>query len=422
MNGLMMWLSMMVGAWLQVTADDLDRKPIEYGAGQGSNAISRLQKELEAGTRQLTWDPKLGYLPALLQELGVVPETQTLVFSKTSFQRNKIAPESPRALYFNDEVYIGYCLGGELLEISVADSRYGTEFYSLSRERDRPKIRRQTEECLICHASSATRQTPGHLLRSVYPDRAGLPLLAMGSHRQDPTLPWEKRLGGWYVSHSPKELLHLGNLAFDGELNPDRVAEVREASQIDFLVLAERDDYLRTSSELLAHALLAHQVHVHNALARLSLDTQIALYQERMLNQELGDPVEQRRDSTTRRIRGLTGELVKALLWVQEVAPPAMDLESPLAKAFSSQGPHDQRGRGLRQLAGEGRRLFRYPCSYLIYSSAVLEMPEEAKRELVGQLQGVLLAPTPETEGYLTPLERQSLIEILSETWPLWPK
>jgi len=34
------------------------------------------------------------------------------VFSQTSFQLRKISPQRPRAIYFNDDVYVGWVRGG----------------------------------------------------------------------------------------------------------------------------------------------------------------------------------------------------------------------------------------------------------------------------------------------------------------------
>ncbi len=53
---------------------------------------------------------------SVLAALRVPVSSQTLVFSKTSFQYPKISPERPRALYYNDDVYVGQVHDGRLLE------------------------------------------------------------------------------------------------------------------------------------------------------------------------------------------------------------------------------------------------------------------------------------------------------------------
>jgi hypothetical protein len=78
--------------------------PINYRAENLSDPIAKLQKQLDLGEVTLTYEPGHGYLRSVLAALRVPVSTQTLVFSKTSFQYPKISPERPRALYYNDDV------------------------------------------------------------------------------------------------------------------------------------------------------------------------------------------------------------------------------------------------------------------------------------------------------------------------------
>ena len=100
-------------------AADFEQEPIRYSNSEPKNAVTRLQEQLDQGRVQLTYDTKFGYLPAVLAALKVPASSQGLVFSKTSLQRQRIAPKTPRAIYFNDDVYIGYCQYGDLLEVST---------------------------------------------------------------------------------------------------------------------------------------------------------------------------------------------------------------------------------------------------------------------------------------------------------------
>jgi hypothetical protein len=104
-------------------ADGFDQPPIEYSTAQPSNSVSELQGRIEAGKSAVKYEDRLGYLRTVLEELKIPIDSQVLVFSQTSLQRHLITPETPRAIYFNDDVYIGYCHNGEVLEISTADSR-----------------------------------------------------------------------------------------------------------------------------------------------------------------------------------------------------------------------------------------------------------------------------------------------------------
>src|SRR5690242_10080847 len=81
--------------------------PINYRSSDVGDPVAKLEKQLETGEVTLTYDDDQGYLRSVLALLKVPVISQTLVFSKTSFQYPKIGPEHPRALYYNDDVYVG---------------------------------------------------------------------------------------------------------------------------------------------------------------------------------------------------------------------------------------------------------------------------------------------------------------------------
>src|SRR3954463_2140003 len=85
----------------------IEVEPINYLTAEVDDPIARLQKKMDAGVATLSYDEKRGYLPAVLDLLKVPKSSQVLVFSKTSFQHAKISRTRPRALYFNDETYVG---------------------------------------------------------------------------------------------------------------------------------------------------------------------------------------------------------------------------------------------------------------------------------------------------------------------------
>ena len=112
-------------------AADLDAAPIHYATAPPHNAVARLQQRIESGEVKLDFDDEHGYLESLLRALNVPESSQVLVFSKTSLQRHRIGPKTPRAVYFNDDIAVGFCLRGDVLELSAADPRLGTAFYTL---------------------------------------------------------------------------------------------------------------------------------------------------------------------------------------------------------------------------------------------------------------------------------------------------
>jgi hypothetical protein len=71
--------------------------PIYYRTAPLTDPVAKLQEQLANGQATLQYDPDHGYLRSVLKLLKVPIYSQTLVFSKTSFQYKKISPEHPRA-------------------------------------------------------------------------------------------------------------------------------------------------------------------------------------------------------------------------------------------------------------------------------------------------------------------------------------
>ena len=69
--------------------DGFEQPPINYKTAPAENVVTALQKRIDAGRAKLKFTEDLGYLPAILKELNVPPSSQILVFSKTSFQRER---------------------------------------------------------------------------------------------------------------------------------------------------------------------------------------------------------------------------------------------------------------------------------------------------------------------------------------------
>src|SRR6185503_18109094 len=113
-------------------AADYEQPPISYSSARAEDPAAMLDRAVSAGKVQLARDEKRGYLESLLRELKIPVSSQTLVFSKTSFQRDRISPQRPRAVYFNGDTYVGYVPGGDVIEIASTDPKLGTTFYTIS--------------------------------------------------------------------------------------------------------------------------------------------------------------------------------------------------------------------------------------------------------------------------------------------------
>jgi hypothetical protein len=406
------------GGLCWAAGDDFERAPIAYSTSEPVNDVAKLQARLERGEESLERDEKLGYLPALLEALNVPISSQMLVFSKTSLQRSRISPRRPRAIYFNDDVYVGFCQSGDVLEVSCADPNLGAVFYTIDQKTpDAARLVRQMENCLVCHSSSRTEGVPGHLARSLYVSTSGEPILSGGSYSVDHRTPVAQRWGGWYVTGTHGEQQHLGNLVV-----ADREVElpVNNAAGQNVTALDERlsvDSYPSAHSDIVALMVLEHQILVHNRLTNANFEARRALYYQDEMNRALGEPEGSRLESVTRRIESAGNELVEALLLVGEAElSGAIEGTSGFAAEFSQLGPCDARGRSLRELDLK-TRMFRYPCSYLIYSRSFDALPDEM-RDYVWQRLADVLSGRCDDEGFkhLSSADRQAIFEILRDT------
>lgn len=421
-------LTLLFLGYASVTAslaqDSFEQPPVSYSASTPENCVTELQQRLETADSQLTYDDHFGYLKSVLAELDIPVESQVLVFSKTSLQLRRISPRTPRAIYFNDNAYVGFCQSGDVMEVSAVDPELGAVFYTLD-QRDAegtPRFSRQTDNCLICHSSSRTEGVPGHLVRSLHVDKGGHPLLTAGSRNVNHTTPIEQRWGGWYVTGEHGEQKHLGNLITDDDDDPDRIDNSAGQNVRSLDDRFRTDRYPSPHSDIVALMVLEHQVLVHNRLTSASFTTRQALAYDEMMRKMLDKPDGTCLESTTRRIHSAGDKLVEALLLVDE-APLTANYRgtSGFADVFIARGPRDTRGRSLRDF-DLTRRLFRYPCSYLIYSDAFAQLPDEVRTYVWQRLAEVLTGKDQSEEfAHLTPEDRQAIIDILHETMPDLP-
>lgn len=402
-------------AWGQ---DRFDAAPIAYSTATPDNPVSALQAAMAGGTATLAHDAQFGYLKTLLEALKIPVESQVLVFSKTSLQQRYIAPTSPRALYFNDDTYVGTVPQGDLIEISTADSALGAVFYALPQApADKPAILREREDCLQCHSGSLTNGYPGHLFRSVYPDAQGYPILKAGSHRTTQDSPFKQRWGGWYVTGTHGALRHMGNAIAapteqDATLDPEP-----GANRVELDARVPRENYLSAHSDIVALMVLIHQVQVHNLITQAGFDTRLALWDQSIMDDMLKTPNSPPSDSTRRRIAHAGDKLIDGLLFVGEAT-----FEGPIAgtsgftETFAARGPRDSQGRSLRDFDLQ-HRLFAYPLSYLIYSEQFDGLPEQMKIYVYRRLWDILTGVDKSARyDHLGGARRDAIRQILCET------
>jgi hypothetical protein len=396
-------------------ATDYERPPISYASAQTQDIIAPLIERIRAGKFVLAHDNKHGYLESLLKELQIPRSSQVLVFSKTSLQRQRISPKTPRAIYFNDNVTVGFCLRGDVLEVAAADPNLGTVFYTLDQDETHGvRFTRQTESCLICHGSSSNQGFPGHLIRSVSADRPGELVLSRGTKRVDHSTPFKERWGGWYVTGTSGKQQHLGNRVFNGRFDDEGEGGGNLTDLKSYFTV---DNYLEPGSDLVALMVLEHQGEAHNRLTRANYLTRLALVEQGEMNRILGNSTSERSDGITRRIERACETVVEYLMFCEEakLSEPVRGA-SEFANEFQARGPFDSKGRSLRQFDLK-TRMFRYPLSYVIYSRLFDGLPEEAKARVYKRIWEVLTGQDQSKEfGHISLEDRGAILEILLET------
>jgi len=396
--------------------------PISYSESKPVDAVARLNAAAAKQAEEIRSWPARRRLRWLLDQLKVPVESQLLVFSKTSLQRQLISPSNPRALYFSDEAYVGWVPGGAM-EVTVFDPVLGATFYVLDAQQPEtePLVAR-SQECLLCHAHHD--HTPSLRARSVFPDLTGETLSGSGGANVEPGTPLNERWGGWYVTGRTPGLRHRGNVtaataeAFTNE--PPLRGEVATALPAG----PDTSRYPRATSDIVALLMHDHQIHVHNVLCTANQESRIALFRWPAMRELLQLPADSAPSGSCLVVLNSQAEKVlEALLCKGEAAFPADGIrgEGSFEKAYASTRRPDDHDRALRDLDLR-TRLFKYRCSPLIYARTFEAMPKELRAVVLRRLSRGLLAAEPAPEfAHLPTAERKAIHEILTATLPGLP-
>jgi hypothetical protein len=394
-------------AMIVVGADQLTERPlpgalahpaIAYGTRPTRDPVAELKLRLDEGIAQLTFDEGSGYLRAVLAALHLPVESQMLVISKTGVQGLHTEPANPRAIYFNDSVTVGYIRNAPLLEFAVQDAEQGVVFYTIDQKPQARVAIERPSSCLRCHVVYSTLHVPGMLARSQFVAADGLPLGQFGGYDLDDRTPFRRRWGGWYVTGTHGGIRHMGNAIVSNRENPDASITAATLNRTSLDGLFDGRGYPSALSDIAALMVFQHQVHMMNLLTRVGWESRVAAHEQRL-------------DFAAGHLKAAIDELVDYALFVNE-APltDAIRGTSGFAEKFSEQGPFDSRGRSLRQL-DLNQRLFRYPCSYMIYSPAFRALPSQTRQAIYTRMWE-LLSPRA---------DRREVIDILRETVPDLP-
>ena len=397
-----------------------DHPAIEYSTGPVSNAISELNRKIQEGSLQFTFDGRSGYLRSVLDALDIPIESQMAVFSQTSFQAEWISMQNPRAIFFTDNVAVAWVRDAPVMELVAQDSQQGVIFYTLGQEPAETPSFTRNDQCLACHLSWDTLGVPGLQVLSMYPLSSDKNAYATGfvsDHRSY----LEDRWGGWYVTGTHPGVAHMGNVEVTNVDDPDATAGQVRPVFGSLEGKFDLDGYPSAYSDIAALMVLEHQAHMTNLITRLGWEARRILHRDRMASPSGGSGAADGADFEGL-IQDAAAEFVDYVLFIDEVRLRGpIQGSSGFAEVFSARGPRDRRGRSLRELDLE-QRLFRYPCSYMIYTEAFDTLPDLAKDAIYQRLWVVLSGQeTLDAYSRLSLADRQAIVEILRDTKPDLP-
>ena len=396
-----------------------ERNPVDYENSKEDNEISRLQSKVDAGL-ELEYNENHGYLPGVLKALNIPVSSQTLVFSKTSLHRKVISPDEPRALYFNENTYIGWVKDARVLEIGVADKNLGAVFYTLDQKKSaKPQFERD-DTCLSCHASGRTGNEPGFFIRSVVPDEDGEPISRAGEDRVNHKTPLEDRWGGWFVTAEKLSVGHRGNAV----AKDDGVYKIESKPAKTLNDLSEFFDashYLTDTSDIEALLALEHQVEMHNILVQTKFRSMHALHNEKVVNEALGETG--RRDLTKRILHKAADEIIDYMLFVEEESLGKVDLKGhgKFTKDFAKGKAKSSDGKSFYDFDFD-KRILSLPCSWTVYSDAFEGLPIELKKLVLQRLKNILQSSELPDKFIHLRKSKDEIHKILTETLEAYHK
>lgn len=335
--------------------------------------VAQLAADVQAGRRTLPYDDRFGYLPALLRELRIPVESQTLVFSKTSLQADAITRANPRALYFNDEVYVGYIPGAPLIEIMSVHPQLGARFFTLPAAKvANPTFSTDDRDCVRCHGGRGTQQA-SLFVRSVHTPPSGYPRVEAPQPIVTSETSLNERWGGWYVTGTHGRQRHLGNEPSLGEDNDFRIDMERGANRTELPSEVKRDRYPIPHSDIVALMIMERQMDVQNTLTYVS---------RRLAN-----------ETDAEEIQSLIRFLVPIMMGASEVplTDPILGTAG-FAEAYRRQDPTGQPS--LRDLDLR-TRLYRYAMHPLVLSPTFRAMKPQAQEEFWRQTDRILRSTGP---------------------------
>lgn len=374
----------------------------QYHTRELNDPFTRMIEGFETGERELDYGSGRAFIASLLEHLNVPVSSQLLVFSRTSLQTRYISGKNPRAMYFNEDVYVGYIPGGKV-EIISLDPDLGGIFYIFDQPKngELPVIER-SGRCMNCHAVAETRRIPGLSLRSVTPGPNWGAIETFRNKQIGHQIPLSQRFGGYHVTGDAGFTEHKGN-RIGREVGGKVITETLEpGTQFDWSI------YPAATSDILPHLLLEHQ----SGFVNLVLE---ATYRARAYQYVGKGEINPRHYAV---LQSLGEELVRYLLFADEAEFPAggVKVDPQYRDDFLADRKEASNGISLKDLDLE-TRLFKHRCSYLIYSEVFKATPDIFKQHVYQILGKAISTKKPDPDfAYLSDTEKDAIASILRET------
>jgi len=398
---------------------------IDYAGVAKDNPVYRLNQRIKSGEVTLKYEGEHGYLESLLKELKINPASQILVFSKTSLQHPYINAKTPRSIYFNDDTYVAWVQGTQLVEVTTTDDKKGPVYFLFH---NTPKVEdhmeRETHTCLNCHDTYGNMGggVPDLLASSSIISKGGVRLTEKFWTREvNDTVPVDDRWGGWYVTGQSGDQPHMGNILIDDLSQMSSLDAVRHENidTLDELGYLDTSHYLRSTSDIVSLLVLEHQLTVVNELTYIKFKAPVVLQRMKhadAINAPSWDALPADAQQVLRR---MLDDLVKRMLFVGAAEyKDQISGSKDYSDWFEAQGPKDDQGRSLRDFDLK-TKLFKHSVSFLIYSSDFNTLPPYAKDYVYRQIADVLEGHThDETYAFIPDQERKATLQILADTKP----
>jgi hypothetical protein len=381
------------------TYRDFNAAPHEYQKRQPRDRFSRMMERLQDDPR-LDFSSEKAFVTSFLNILEVPTSSQMLVFSTTSLQLRFISPSNPRAIYFSDDIYVGY-IPGARLEVVSLDPEVGAIFYIFDIPVGGGKMRfERSDRCMNCHAGEDTGYVPGLVIKSVITAPSGGSLETFRPGQSGHAIPLSERFGGWHVTGRNLPTNHLGNLTGRYLAGVLQKIPNEPGQRFDF------GKYPAKTSDILAHLIHEHQVGFVNRAIEAGYRTRTALY---LGSGKLTDAQEIELDDQARL-------LTRYLLFADEAVLPAGGIEpDPTFEADFLRGRRaSTEGLALKDLDLK-TRLFKHRCSHMIYSPVFEGLPAVFKTRVYQRI-GKALNGQDQQFTYLPETERFAIRRILKST------